>query len=148
MDPVQLSPGALAAIPMEQMAKDPSISDATKVEEMARQFEAVLLRQILASARKPVIDDEEGETSSTDKLYDDMVNQQFAEAISRSGDFGLARSLSTELVRQTQAAVRSASGHDPISAPPATASRPDATLPDSRGAIDARAALTSLSNLR
>lgn len=148
MDPVSLSAGALAAIPMEKLAKDPNISEATKVGEMARQFEAVLLRQILASARKPVIEDEDDETSSTDKLYDDMINQQFADTISRSGDFGLARSLERELLRQTKMSKRDGSQETAAGPAGAAAAGPAKTPAAEAPAVDARAALTTISTLR
>jgi len=85
-----------AQVPLEMLAGNPNISDADKVGEVARQFEAVLLRQILQEARKS--------DSSDDKMasgvYDDMVNNQLADTISRSGDFGLAKSLKTQLTHQ------------------------------------------------
>ncbi|MCC6233774.1 MAG: rod-binding protein [Verrucomicrobiales bacterium] len=142
MDPVTSSQPSLAAIPMERLAKDPNFSEATKIGEMARQFEAVLLRQILASARQPVIEDEEGEDSSTDKIYDDMVNQQLADSISQSGDFGLARSLTRELMHQARAGQRASPGAEALSL---SAEKP-AAEPSLTG--DARAALQSISQLR
>lgn len=90
-----------ADLPLERLRASSGIPESDRVAEAARQFEAVLLRQILAAARKTVIraDDEQGTARS--EIYDDMINTQLAEAISRSGDFGLARSLQAQLTRET-----------------------------------------------
>jgi Rod binding domain-containing protein len=86
-------------IPLESLAGNPNISDDDKVAEVSRQFEAVLLRQILQQARKPGIGGSPDSPLGSD-VYSDMVNQQLADSISRSGAFGLARSLQSELAHQ------------------------------------------------
>jgi flagellar protein FlgJ len=97
---LSLHPARGPAVPLEQLQRNPRLSEKEKVEESARQFEAVLLRQILAQARKTVIkSDDQGESSSTE-IYQDMINQQLAEAMSQSGSFGLAESLKGQLTRQ------------------------------------------------
>jgi Rod binding domain-containing protein len=58
------------------------------------------LRQILQEARKTVITSSTTGDSMTSGIYNDMVNNQLADKISRSGEFGLAKSLQTQLVRQ------------------------------------------------
>ena len=82
-------------LPLDQLAGNPNISDTDKVGEVARQFEAVLLRQILQQAKKP----HDGNDSASG-IYDDMINNQLADSISRSGDFGLAKSLQAQLTHQ------------------------------------------------
>ena len=84
-------------LPLEMLAGNPNVSDADKVAEVARQFEAVLLRQILSEASKPA-GDGKGVASS---IYNDMVNTQLADSISRSGNFGLANALKGQLTHQT-----------------------------------------------
>jgi flagellar protein FlgJ len=84
---------------LESLAANPNVSDAEKVAEVSRQFEAVLLRQIFQDIRKPVLGSSEGESTQTG-IYSDMINNQMADSISRSGEFGLARSLQTQLGRQ------------------------------------------------
>jgi peptidoglycan hydrolase FlgJ len=115
MDVLPLKPGVNAAdLPIEQLAANPNVSDKDKVTETCRQFEAVLLRQILGEARKTVIPDGEQDSNVT-SIYSDMVTQQLADSISRSGAFGLAKSLEAQLVRQVL--------------PPAPAGTPAATAP-------------------
>ncbi len=85
-------------LPLESLAGNPNISDKDKVAEVSRQFEAVLLRQILQQARKPASDASDDSLSSD--VYSDMINQQLADSISRSGAFGLAKSLQGEIAHQ------------------------------------------------
>jgi Rod binding domain-containing protein len=85
-------------VSLETLAANPNIPDTEKVAEVSRQFEAVLLRQIFQDIRKPVLDSES--ESTTNGIYSDMINNQLADSISRSGEFGLAKSLQTQLGRQ------------------------------------------------
>jgi flagellar protein FlgJ len=86
-------------LPLESLAANSKLSDNEKVAEVSRQFEAVLLRQILQDIRKPVLASTES-NSTTNGIYSDMINDQLADSISRSGAFGLARSLQSQLGRQ------------------------------------------------
>jgi Rod binding domain-containing protein len=86
-------------IPLESLAGNPNLSDSDKVAEVSRQFEAVLLRQIMQDIRKPVLAPAEGDATANG-IYNDMINNQMAESISRSGGFGLAKSLAGQLTHQ------------------------------------------------
>jgi flagellar protein FlgJ len=87
-------------LPIEKLASNPNVSDAEKVGQACRQFEAVFLRQILQEARKTVISSSAKHDSAISGIYGDMVNSQMADSISRSGTFGLAKSLQAQLVHQ------------------------------------------------
>jgi peptidoglycan hydrolase FlgJ len=87
-------------IPFDQLAANPNVSKEDKVKEACRQFEAVLLRQVLSEARKTVITSSEKKDSNETDIYNDMVNNQLADSISHSGAFGLAKSLEKQLIRQ------------------------------------------------
>ena len=84
-------------IPLEQLAGNKTLSKSDKLAEASRQFESMLLRQILSSARKTVIKSKLSEDSLSSGIYQDMVTEQLADSISRSGGFGLARGLATQL---------------------------------------------------
>jgi flagellar protein FlgJ len=86
-------------LPLESLAGSSKLSDQEKVTEVSRQFEAVLLRQILQDIRKPVLAST-GSDSTANGIYSDMINNQLADSISHSGTFGLARSLQSQLSRQ------------------------------------------------
>ena len=98
---------------LEQLAGNPHVSEAEKVREVARQFEAVLLRQILAEARKSLHSDGSDEQSATMGIYHDLINQTLADGISRSGTMGLASSLQAELTHQTTLPVAESPGLKP-----------------------------------
>ncbi len=97
MNIAPLASRAPAEIPAEKLASQKGLTEQEKIAEASRQFEAVLLRQILNDARKPVFKSSLMEKSATSAIYDEMVTAQLADAISRSGEFGLARSLTTQL---------------------------------------------------
>lgn len=84
-------------IPLEQLAGNKSLSKSDKLAEASRQFESMLLRQILNSAHKTVIKSKVTEDSLSSGVYQEMVNDQLADSISRSGGFGLARGLAAQL---------------------------------------------------
>lgn len=90
-------------VPVEQLAGNKALSEKEKLEEASRQFEAVMLRQILGQGRKTVFHSKFNAESMTSGIYQDMVTSQLADGISRSGGLGLARSLETQLVGQTLA---------------------------------------------
>jgi Rod binding domain-containing protein len=90
-----------ADVPLDKLASNPNLSEPQKAAEACRQFEAVLLRQILGDARKTVISSSiSGAKSTTAGIYQDMVNNQLADSISKSGAFGLAKNLQAQLVHQ------------------------------------------------
>jgi Rod binding domain-containing protein len=86
-------------LPLESLAHNKNISDEEKVEEVSRQFEAVLVRQILQDIRKPLLAPAEGDKTANG-IYNDMINNQMADSISRSGGLGLAKTLAGQLSRQ------------------------------------------------
>jgi Rod binding domain-containing protein len=91
-------------VPIEQLAHNRALTEQQKVGEVARQFEALLLRQILQETQKTVIPSKYADNSTTAGIYHDMVTNQLADSISKSGTLGLAQSLERQLARQLQPA--------------------------------------------
>lgn len=90
-----------ADLPLEKLAASTQISDKDKVAEVSRQFEAVLLRQILSQAQKPLFKSTLLESdNSSSAIYQDMITGQMADRISRGGTFGFARALDQQLASQ------------------------------------------------
>jgi peptidoglycan hydrolase FlgJ len=87
-------------LPLEQLAANRNLSEQDKIGELSRQFEAVLLRQILGEAQRTVIKSKYSGESLASGIYQDMTTNQLADSISKSGSFGLARSLNQQLDRQ------------------------------------------------
>jgi Rod binding domain-containing protein len=88
-------------VAMENLAGNPHLSEQQKLGEVSRQFEAVLLRQILQNAQKTHFASKFSGDSATSSIYQDMVTTQMADGISKSGAFGLAQSLKEQLNHET-----------------------------------------------
>ena len=88
-----------ADLPPERLANNPALSEREKITEASRQFEAVLLRQILETTQKTVIKSKFAENSTATSVYRDMITNQLAESISKSGAFGVAKVVEQQLNR-------------------------------------------------
>ena len=134
MDVSSIQPQLKASeVPLEQLAKNSHLTEDQKVAEAARQFEAILLRQILSETQKTVIQSKYSDNSTAASIYHDMVTQQLADSISKSGNLGLARTLQRQLTRQLHPA--SSAGHDrKPEALPTAQSGADVARPFSRSA--------------
>jgi Rod binding domain-containing protein len=99
-----------ADLPLEQLAGNQQLNQEQKLAEVARQFEAVLLRQILQPTQETVIPSEFSDNSTAASIYHDLVTQQLADSISKSGTLGLAKALLLQLTHQLHPA--STAGHD------------------------------------
>ena len=86
-----------AEVPLDRLADDAQLAQSKKVAEVSRQFEAVLLRQILDNAQKTVFQSKMTPQSASTGIYQDLMTNQLAEQISRSGALGLGRSLGRQL---------------------------------------------------
>ncbi len=86
-----------ADLPFDQLANHPQFSEQEKVGEASRQFEAVLLRQILTEATKTLFKSSVNPESSSDGIYQDMITNNLADQMSRAGGFGLSRVLNQQL---------------------------------------------------
>jgi flagellar protein FlgJ len=84
-------------VALESLAANKSLTQNQKIGEASRQFEAVLLRQFLSEAQKPMITSEFTDDSNTAGIYQDMVTNQLADTLSRNGGIGLAKSFEQQL---------------------------------------------------
>jgi Rod binding domain-containing protein len=100
MSVAPLNPKINAAnLPLERLAASTQVNDREKIAEVSRQFEAVLLRQILSQAQKPLFNSSlvSGGGGASQAIYQDMVTQQLADRISQGGTFGFGKVLEKEL---------------------------------------------------
>ena len=74
---------------------------AEQVKKVVREFEAILLRQVLAQARKPLLADGLGQQGMAASIYQDMVTDQLAESMSKAGGMGLSSTLERQLTQQS-----------------------------------------------
>lgn len=91
------------SVPLDRLAANPALSEQEKIAEASRQFEAVLLRQILTEAQKTHFKSKFTDDSFAGGVYRDLTTQHLADAMSRNGSFGLAQSLAQQLNRPTPA---------------------------------------------
>lgn len=89
---------------MERLAASGKVTEEEKVGEVSRQFEALLLRQILGEAQKTVFHSKINSESTAGSIYQDMITNQLADNISKSGAFGLARILQHQLAHELKVA--------------------------------------------
>ena len=81
----------------EQLAGNTSLTENQKIGEASRQFEAVLLRQILSESQKNVIAPDSADKSAAAGIYQDLITNTLADNISKSGKFGLAKVFEQQL---------------------------------------------------
>ncbi len=86
----------------EQLAGNTALTKQQKIAEASRQFEAVLLRQILESGQKTVIKSKYGDNSASAAIYRDQITTQMADSISKAGTFGFAKTFEQQLNRPAQ----------------------------------------------
>ena len=92
----------LSAVPIERLSEQKGVSEEEKVAELAKQFEAVLLRQILKNVQKTVIKSKYSDESMCHDVYQDLMTENLAESLSQAGGLGLAKSLQAELAQQVK----------------------------------------------
>jgi flagellar protein FlgJ len=91
------SPGDNANIPVEDLAGNKHLTEQQKIAEASRQFEAIMLRQILSEAQKPVITSEFTDNSTAAGIYQDFITNSLADSMSKSGTLGLAKVFEQQL---------------------------------------------------
>jgi flagellar protein FlgJ len=85
---------------LDRLAGDTRLTDQQKVGEAGRQFEAILLRQILTAAQKTTFKSKYTDDSTASSVYRDMTVKQLADSMSRGGGLGLAKALNKQLAKQ------------------------------------------------
>jgi Rod binding domain-containing protein len=90
-------PVRAADVQLDRLMNNPQLTGREKIGEVCRQFEAVLARQILGAAQKTHFASTMNPETFSGGVYQDLITNQLADSISRSGALGLARSLEREL---------------------------------------------------
>ena len=97
--PALQRPVVASDIAPERLAGNPRLTQEQKIAEASRQFEGILLRQILSDTQKTVIPSEFSDNSTAAGIYQDFISSTLADCISKSGAFGLARTFEQQLNR-------------------------------------------------
>ncbi len=91
---------------LARVASNTKLSESEKLLVAARHFEALLARQILGDAYKPILGEGMGMRGVSSEIYRDMIVNQLGDAIGKSGAFGIASAMHSQLV--TEQTVKSA----------------------------------------
>jgi Rod binding domain-containing protein len=126
--PIQSKVSA-ADIPLDMIANNRTLTQPQKVAEVSRQFEALMLRQILQETQKTVIPSTFSDSSTTADIYHDMVINQIADSISKSGSLGLAKTLERQLGHQLSSTPQAGKGYA-AGTSPATSTETETTQPN------------------
>jgi flagellar protein FlgJ len=86
-----------ADIDPQSLAGNASLTEKQKIAEASRQFEAILLRQILSEAQKPVITSDFTDNSTAAGIYQDFIVNQMSDSLSKSGALGFAKIFEQQL---------------------------------------------------
>ena len=100
INPNMLNTQSAADQPLEKLAGNTALSQSDKVAELSRQFEAILLRQVITEAQKPAFPSKFNPQSTASGIRQDMMASQLADNITRAGGLGLGRQLEQDLNRQ------------------------------------------------
>ena len=80
-----------------------------KLAKVARQFEALFVRQMLAAAHKANFGDSMFASQAAD-TFRDMQDQKYADIASQKGSFGMARMIEKQLSHQAQRTIGATAG--------------------------------------
>lgn len=90
----------------------PSQRNDPELERVAREFEGIVLAELLAPIFETMDADGLGGGGMGEKMFRPMLVQHYAEAIARSGGVGFAQSILTEFTRMQAAAPEDENGAD------------------------------------
>ena len=102
--PIQLNTMSANHLAIEHLAQNNKLTEAQKIGEVARHFEAILLRQFLKEATKPMLDQNEGMSPAQKDIYQDMITKTLADSMSQSRQFGLSQAFRHQLMPRDLAA--------------------------------------------
>ena len=102
-----MEPAVQTAITLAQSApvKAPAATgDATVAGKKAKEFESVFISQFLGSMFSGISTDGPFGGGEGEEMFRSMMMDQFSQAIEQRGGFGLAASVTKELLKQQEAA--------------------------------------------
>lgn len=111
-------------VPIEQLAGNKHLTQKQKIHEASREFESIMLQQMLTEMQKPVISSEFSDDSTASDIYQGYISNALAESMSKSDAFGFAKIFEQQLsppASKSDGAVsaashENASGHNAVSA--------------------------------
>lgn len=84
-------------LPLDRLVTSNQLSKAEKINAVSHHFEAILLRQFLTEAQKPLLKSKDGLLGASNAIYQDMIVGNMADEISKTGMLGLASAFQTQM---------------------------------------------------
>ena len=81
----------------ENLMGNKQLTEDQKIAQASRQFEAIMLQQILSETQKPVITSEFTDNSTAAGIYQDYMTQTLAQSMAKSGTLGFAKVFEQQL---------------------------------------------------
>jgi Rod binding domain-containing protein len=94
--PIQ-SPVDTSNVPIEDLADNKHLTQQQKIHEASRQFEAIMVQQMLSEMQKPVFKSEFTDDSTASDIYQGYITNALAQSMSKSGAFGFAKIFEDQL---------------------------------------------------
>ena len=86
-------------VPLDRLAVNSQLSEAEKIASVSHHFEAILLRQFLSEAQKPLLKSKDALLGASHEIYQDMIVGHLADEISKTGMFGLAKAFQSQMTQ-------------------------------------------------
>jgi len=110
-------------VPIEQLAGNKHLTQQQKIHEASREFEVIMLQQVLSEMQKPVIKSEFTDDSTASDIYQSYISNALAEGMSKSGAFGFAK------IFEQQLSPHISKPHPEVSTRPVESSSTHKTIP-------------------
>ena len=95
--------GQADKVDLARVASNTNLSESEKIIVAAKRFEALLARQILNDAYKPILAEGMGMSGVSSEIYRDMIVNQLGDAVGKSGAFGISTAVHSQLVSKQSA---------------------------------------------
>src|ERR1700677_4742034 len=86
-----------STVPIEDLAGNKHLTKQQKIHEASRQFEAIMLQQMLSEMQKPITNGELDDDSTASGIYQDYMTNALAQSMSKTDAFGFAKIFEQQL---------------------------------------------------
>jgi Rod binding domain-containing protein len=90
-----------STVPIEDLAGNKNLTRQQKIHEASRQFEAIMLQQILSEMQKPVTTSEFTDDSTASGIYQDYITNALSQSMSKTDSLGFAKIFEQQLSPHT-----------------------------------------------
>jgi Rod binding domain-containing protein len=90
-----------STVPIEDLAGNKNLTKQQKIHEASRQFEAIMLQQVLSEMQKPVITSEFTDDSTASGIYQGYITNALAQSMSKTDSLGFAKIFEQQLSPHT-----------------------------------------------